>query len=387
VPSRNATLALYVGGFMGPFGGAVLGVLVPELQETFHASRDAVAAAIPAYLIPFAALQLISGTVGERLGVTRVIRTGFIVYAIGSLIAAFAPTLNVFIAARFVQGGSNAFLTPLLLATLAEIVPPQLLTRAMGTFASVQTGALSLAPLIGGLLAVVNWRLAFLLSACVGVALAIFTARTSGSAPPRRRDRPSMRSLITRRLGFLCGCAFLGYATVAGVGYMVSFYARDEMGLGPLQRGLVLACFGAAGFVLGRPLGSAVQIIGRVPAVIIGALFSALCVAPLGITVTPWQLAALWTLAGAGSVLLWTGLNTLAVEAVPENRGGATSMFGAFRFAGSALSPYVFLPIYNVAPEHAFFACAVAACAIVPLAVAIRTLTPEPAVRPYPATP
>ena len=165
MPSRNATLALYVGGFMGPFGGAVLGVLVPELQETFHASRDAVAAAIPAYLIPFAALQLISGTVGERLGVTRVIRTGFIVYAIGSLIAAFAPTLNIFIAARFVQGGSNAFLTPLLLATLAEIVPPQLLTRAMGTFASVQTGALSLAPLIGGLLAVVNWRLAFLLSA------------------------------------------------------------------------------------------------------------------------------------------------------------------------------------------------------------------------------
>ena len=49
-------------------------------------------------------------------------------------------------------------------------------------------------------------------------------------------------------------------------------------------------------------------------------------------------------------MLLWTGLNTLAVEAVPENRGGATSVFGAFRFAGSALSPYVFLPIYNDAP-------------------------------------
>ncbi len=66
--SRNATLALYVGGFMGPFGGAVLSVLVPELQESFHATRDAVAASIPAYLIPFAALQLVSGTIGERLG-------------------------------------------------------------------------------------------------------------------------------------------------------------------------------------------------------------------------------------------------------------------------------------------------------------------------------
>ncbi len=38
--SRNATIALYVGGFMGPFGGAVLSVLVPELQESFHATRE-----------------------------------------------------------------------------------------------------------------------------------------------------------------------------------------------------------------------------------------------------------------------------------------------------------------------------------------------------------
>src|SRR6476646_4290769 len=152
---------------MGPFGGAVLGVLVPELQSSFHATRDAVAASIPAYLIPFAALQLVSGTIGERLGVTRVVRTGFIAYAIGSLIAAAAPTLTIFVAARVVQGASNAFLTPLLLATLAEIVPPQHLTRAVGTFASIQTGALSLAPLIGGLLATVNWRLAFVASAAV----------------------------------------------------------------------------------------------------------------------------------------------------------------------------------------------------------------------------
>jgi MFS family permease len=387
VRSRNATFALYIGGFMGPFGGAVLSVLVPELQQSFHATRDAVAAAIPAYLIPFAALQLVSGTIGERLGVTRVVRTGFIAYAAGSLIAAFAPTLGIFVAARFVQGASNAFLTPLLLATLAEIVPPQQLTRAVGTFASVQTGALSLAPLIGGLLATVNWRLAFIASAAVAVALAIFTARTS-TRPARRAARASMRSLLTRRLGLLCGCAFLGYATVAGVGYMVSFYARDEMGLGPLERGVVLACFGAGGFVLGRPLGAAVQRIGRVPAVIIGTLSSAACVAPLGLSTSPWQLAALWTLAGGGSVLLWTGLNTLALEAVPENRGGATSVFGAFRFAGSALSPYVFLPLYNSDPTRAFAACAVAASLIVPLAIAIRVLTAEPApAQPYPSTP
>ena len=240
---------------MGPFGGAVLSVLVPELQESFHATRDAVAASIPAYLIPFAALQLVSGTIGERLGVTRVVRTGFIAYAIGSLIAAAAPTLTIFVAARFVQGASNAFLTPLLLATLAEIVPPQHLTRAVGTFASVQTGALSLAPLIGGLLATVHWRLAFVASAAVARrAGRLHRAHVRGARAARARARACAASPRAGSASSACA-AFLGYATVAGVGYMVSFYARDRMGLGPLERGVVLACFGAARLRARAPAG------------------------------------------------------------------------------------------------------------------------------------
>ena len=41
----------------------------------------------------------------------------------------------------------------------------------------------------------------------------------------------------------------------------------------------------------------------------------------------------------AGIALLWTGLNTLAVEAAPQNRGGAVSFIGAWKFAGNAAAP------------------------------------------------
>ena len=260
----------------------------------------------------------------------------------------------------------------------------------MGTFASVQTGALSLAPLIGGLLATVNWRLAFVVSAAVAVALAMFTARTSGTVPPRRA-RPSMRSLLTRRLAFLCAAAFVGYATVAGVGYMVSFYARDEMGLGPLERGLVLACFGFSGFLLGRPLGGVVQKIGRIPAVVIGALD----VGGLrrAARFQHGALAAGRTVdARRSRARCCSGRVSTRSPSSPCPRIAAapTSVFGAFRFAGSALSPYVFLPLYNTDPSRAFVACAVAACVIVPLAIAIRTLSAEPVPRPateYPLVP
>ena len=76
------TLPLYIGGFLGPFGGGIVAVLVPQLRDAFDATTAGVAASIPAYLVPFAVLQLVSGTIGERLGRRRVVRTGYIVYAV-----------------------------------------------------------------------------------------------------------------------------------------------------------------------------------------------------------------------------------------------------------------------------------------------------------------
>src|SRR3712207_1187454 len=79
VSRRATTFPLYVGGFLGPFGGAVLAVLIPQLRDAFDASTGTIAAAVPAYLVPFALLQLVSGTLGEQLGPRRVVRTGYVV--------------------------------------------------------------------------------------------------------------------------------------------------------------------------------------------------------------------------------------------------------------------------------------------------------------------
>src|SRR6187200_1474451 len=168
---RAHKLPLYVGGFLGPFGGGVVAVLVPQLREAFDASTAGVAATIPAYLVPFAALQLVSGTIGERIGRRRVVRTGYIVYAVLSLLAALAPNLEVFIGVRALQGSANAFLTPLLLAGLADEVDPRQIGRAVGTFAAVQTAAVALAPLGGGALGAIDWRLAFIAPAVVACGL------------------------------------------------------------------------------------------------------------------------------------------------------------------------------------------------------------------------
>ena len=186
-PGRFATLPLHLGGFIGPFGGAVLAVLVPELRDAFDATTAQIALAVPAYLVPFALLQVVSGTLGERLGRRRTVQAAYLAYALASVATALAPTIGVFLVGRAFQGVANAFTTPLLMAALADVVPRERLGRSIGTFAGVQAAGISFAPLLGGLAAEVSWRLAFFAPAVVSLALMLVPPKDPVAVPARGR--------------------------------------------------------------------------------------------------------------------------------------------------------------------------------------------------------
>jgi MFS family permease len=366
----SATFPLYVGGFLGPFGGGAIAVLFPQLRDAFDASTGEVAAAIPAYFVPFAVVQLVSGTIGERLGRRRVVRAGYVAYSVATLAAAVAPTIGLFIVARAASGTANAFLTPLLLAGLAEVVPRGSLGRAVGTFAAVQTAAIALAPAVGGVLGEVDWRLAFIAPAAVAIALAFVPppdAHRLADAEPAR-----LRAVLTHRVGLLSAAAFAAYAGVTSLGFLVALRCSDAFGLGSSARGAVLAGFGLAGMLTGRPSGRLVDRLGRIAVTVAGALVCAVLVGLIGTAGSVATLTLLWLGAGAASSLIWAGLNTLTIEAVPANRAGATSVVSAFKFAGNAAAPAMWLPLYARDVRVAFLAAGAASALVGAVALRLR---------------
>jgi MFS family permease len=371
----SATFPLYVGGFLGPFGGGVVAVLIPQLRDAFDATTGEVAASIPAYFVPFAVVQLVSGTIGERLGRRRVVRAGYIGYAATSLLAAVAPSIAVFLVARAGAGASNAFLTPLVLAGLADVTPQERLGRSIGTFGAVQTAAIALSPLCGGLLGAIDWRLAFLAPGAAAVVLAMIpppdAKRLPGATPAR------WRAVLTRRVGLLSVAAFMAYASVTSLGFLVALRCADAFGLGPSARGVVLAGFGIAGVLVGRPSGRLVDRVGRIAVTVSGALACAVLVALIGAADTIGGLAALWIGAGAATTVVWAGLNTLIVEAVPANRAGATSVVSAFKFAGNAAAPAMWLPLYAQDPSTAFLAAGIGSALMGAVTLGLRRM-PDP---------
>ena len=75
-------LPYYVGGFMGPFGTIVVIPMFPELREEFDATSSQVSLAYSLYLVPFAVLLLVSGTLSERWGRRRTVRGTYLLLSL-----------------------------------------------------------------------------------------------------------------------------------------------------------------------------------------------------------------------------------------------------------------------------------------------------------------
>ena len=172
--TREFRLPFYVGGVMGPFGATVILPMFPELRDSFNVSSQTIGWGFTAYLLPFALLLLVSGTLGERWGRQRTVRATYLLYTFASVLCAVSPSITMFLVARSLQGIANAFITPLLLSGLAELVPPEKFGRQVGIYSSFQALGVGLAPILGGVAADTLWETAFWGTAVVSFILSLF---------------------------------------------------------------------------------------------------------------------------------------------------------------------------------------------------------------------
>lgn len=351
--------------------------MLPELGSSFEVSAGAASISVTAYLLPFAAFMLFSGTFGEHWGRRRTVVVAYGVYVLASLLCVLAATWPLFLAARALQGVANAFTTPLLLVALASTVAPGRLGRALGWFGSLQAAGQTSAPLVGGLAAELDWRLAFVGVTVVAALLAAvgIPSDAAGSSGGRPGLRSAWRPEVLR-LGLV---AAIGWGCLAGLGFLVALRLEEIFALSAGGRGLVLTAFGVAGILTARPVGGAVDWIGPRRSVLLGTGLGALVVVGVGIAPAVWLVTVVWTLGGIATQLVLVGVNALVLGPSATNPGGSMSTVQAVRFGGGALGPVVITPIYDADPLAGFLLPAALLATAVPLAL--------PLPRPPPGTP
>jgi EmrB/QacA subfamily drug resistance transporter len=145
--------------------GSVTSVALPAIKQDLSASAAELQWVVNAYLLPLSALLLLGGAAGDRFGRRRMFIGGIAGFALASLACALAPSLQLLLAARFVQGASAAMLMPNSLALLGSVYSGEARGKAIGTWAAVTTVCAAIGPLLGGwLIATVGWRAIFYLN-------------------------------------------------------------------------------------------------------------------------------------------------------------------------------------------------------------------------------
>jgi EmrB/QacA subfamily drug resistance transporter len=175
---RWTMVAAILGTSMVFLDGTIMNLALPrigeELPGTIFSTLEGQTYAVSGYLAVIAALLILAGALGDYYGRRRVFAIGLTGFGITSVLCGLAPTMELLVLARLLQGAAGALLVPGSLAILTALFEAPARARAIGIWASATSATTLLGPVIGGLLVDgVSWRAAFLINVPL-VAIALF---------------------------------------------------------------------------------------------------------------------------------------------------------------------------------------------------------------------
>jgi EmrB/QacA subfamily drug resistance transporter len=197
-------LGVAVGGSgMAFLDGTVVNVALPDIGRDLGASTSALQWILNGYLLTLASLILLGGSLGDRYGRRRVFVLGVGLFTAASLLCAVAPSTELLIFARLLQGIGGALLTPGSLALIEASFRPADRARAIGAWSGLGGVAGALGPLVGGyLIGAISWRAIFVINLPIGIFVAwAATRHVPESRDPMATGRLDLTGAVLAALG------------------------------------------------------------------------------------------------------------------------------------------------------------------------------------------
>lgn len=241
--------ALFVA--IGPFAMALYTPAMTEIVQAFDTSNGVVKMTLTLYFAGFACAQLIAGPVSDALGRRPVIMLFMVIFVLASLLAVSAQTIEVLLAARFLQGVGASAGVAISRAIVRDQFQGDESSRIMNLIGIILAIAPALAPTVGGFMVVVTgWRSLFMVMTVFGFVVMLFTWFGLRETVIPDKSRLNLRALM-RSYGTLATNWHFMAATLTVAGSVGSIYTlttilpfvlMDELGLSPSGFGLSMLC-------------------------------------------------------------------------------------------------------------------------------------------------
>jgi EmrB/QacA subfamily drug resistance transporter len=247
-PGRWLLLVTVAGSGMAFLDGTVVNVALPEIGRDFDAGTSSLQWILNGYLLTLASLILLGGSLGDRYGRRRVFVLGVWLFTAASLLCAIAPSAELLIFARLIQGVGGALLTPGSLALIEASFRPGDRARAIGAWSGLGGVAAALGPLLGGyLIGAISWRAIFVINLPIGIFVAwAATRHVPETRDPMASGRLDLAGAVLAALG-LAGTTYalieapgqgasaaVLVTAIGGVLALVAFFAGERRSANPM---------------------------------------------------------------------------------------------------------------------------------------------------------
>ncbi|OOL27649.1 MFS transporter [Rhodococcus rhodochrous] len=330
---------------------------LPVMSESLGTSTVGIQLTLTTFMAGLGVGQLIVGPLSDGWGRRRLLLAGTVVLALSSALCATAPTVEVLIAARLIQGFSGGTGIVLARAVIADRARGNEAARLFSIMMIIGGVAPIVAPLLGGvLLGPIGWRGIFwvLTGLAVLMIVAVLTV-VPETLPPERRHSGGLATLA-RNFGTVIGNRrFVGYAATFALGFgaMFSyisaspFVVQEVLGMTPGQFSLIFAV-NSVGLVAGNIVNT--RLIGRfevrnllrygVTQMLAAGVLLVLAV--LVADTNRWLVLPLLFLVVSSLGFVMGNATALAQGQVPKAAGTGSAVMGASQFGLAALvSPLV----------------------------------------------
>jgi EmrB/QacA subfamily drug resistance transporter len=245
---RWVLFATVLGSGMAMLDATVVNVALENIGSDLNADLAGLQWTLNGYTLTLASFILLGGSLGDRLGRRRVFLVGAAWFAVASALCALAPSIEVLVLARALQGVGGALLTPGSLAIISASFSGIDRARAIGAWSGLAGVAGAVGPFLGGwLVQLWSWRLVFLINLPLAAAvIAVALRHVPESWDPTASHRLDLPGTILGAVGL----AGLTYSSIAagehgldattvltgaiGVGALIAFVAVERRSDHPL---------------------------------------------------------------------------------------------------------------------------------------------------------
>ena len=356
VPWRSRTVqVVLLSTLLAPLGVPLVAPALPVLRDVFAVTDAQASLLVSAYFVVGVFVSPVVGVIADRIGRKRVLVASLFAFAASGGAAAFAPTFEILLVLRALQGTAAAGLFITTVTLVGDVFSGAQRNAVLGVNVAVLSTGAALFPIVGGALVAVSWNVPFLLY-LLAVPVGLFAARVLPEPDVERETHGvtyiagALRSLANRESVLLYGTAFTTeLLTFGALVTALPFLLFAEFALTPVLIGLVITAGEGAAIVASSLNGRFARHLSNVGLIAVGFAAYGVGLVVAWTAPTPAVVALGAVAFGAGLGFSMPAVDAAISELVAGRyRAEAISLRNSTTFLGRATGPIVFTGIAAV---------------------------------------